>query len=264
MTKSAAKNSSVNYSIITEVPGDRITEEAMRMLDTRYGLAYTKCENKDLLELGCGPGLGLSYLAKRARSVVGGDRNPSVLSEAQTKQKTSLRLLCLDAQSLPFADHSFDIVLLYEAIYYLASPDQFLRECRRILRPKGQLIISLPNKNWPGFNPSPFSTHYFSALELYELFLSHQFKIEVFGGFPSKASTLMQKIIQLIRRFAVHAHLIPKTFKGKEKLKRIFYGSLKTISDEFADSHLKMDPLIMIPQGEVKPEFRVLYVIATA
>ena len=264
MSKTVDKNSSVNYSIITEVPGDRITEEAMRMLDTRYGLAYTRCANKDLLELGCGPGLGLSYLAKRARNVVGGDRNPAVLSDALTKQKITLPLLCLDAQSLPFADHSFDIVLLYEAIYYLASPDEFLCECRRILRPEGQLIITLPNKSWPGFNPSPFSTRYFSANELYELFLAHKFRIEVYGGFPSEASTLSQKFVQLIRRFAVRAHLIPKTFKGKEKLKRIFYGSLKTISNEFTDSHLKMDPLTVIPKGQVKPEFRVLYAIATA
>src|SRR5579859_6259771 len=47
-----------DFSIVTELPGDRITREAMRMLQTRYRLASNCCAGKDVLELACGPCLG--------------------------------------------------------------------------------------------------------------------------------------------------------------------------------------------------------------
>src|SRR5215813_4129541 len=166
---SSFTHSSVDYSTVTELPGDQITSEAMRMLHTRYALARRLCEGKDVLELACGPALGLEYLAGFARLAVGGDCNPQVLYDARKRCSRELPLLCLDAQALPFNGLSFDVILLYEAIYYLDSPGKFLEECKRVLRRDGLLIVCLPNRNWPGFNPSPFSKHYFSARELYNL-----------------------------------------------------------------------------------------------
>jgi FlaA1/EpsC-like NDP-sugar epimerase len=40
------------------------------------------------------------------------------------------------------------VVILHQAIYYLAQPDRFLDECHRVLRKKGNLLICTNNKEW--------------------------------------------------------------------------------------------------------------------
>jgi SAM-dependent methyltransferase len=249
-----------DYTIITELPGDRITGEAMRMLHTRYEFARSRCEAKDLLELGCGPALGLAYLARHARRAVGGDCTFSVLRDASTRLAGKLPLYCLDAHHLPFAEQTFDVILFFEALYYLTSPEQFLKECIRVLKPGGEVLVSLPNCNWPGFNASPYSTRYFSAAELHDLFRQQGFTVEVYGAFASQPSTMAQLVRDQVRRLAVRAHLIPKTFKAKEKFKRFFYGRLQTIESEF-DRQISMDRLLPIAPGDDRPEYRVLYAL---
>ncbi|MDP6054050.1 MAG: class I SAM-dependent methyltransferase, partial [Candidatus Latescibacteria bacterium] len=75
-------------------------------------------------------------------------------------------VLRLDGHSLPFKNDSFDVIILYEAIYYLKEVGCFLEECRRILRSGGHLLICSANKEWDGFNASPYSHTYFSISEL--------------------------------------------------------------------------------------------------
>lgn len=60
-----------DFSSVTEVPGLRATDEQRSMLYTRYHLARTRSVGKDVLEVACGAGLGLGYLAETARSVTG-------------------------------------------------------------------------------------------------------------------------------------------------------------------------------------------------
>ena len=47
--------------------------------------------------------------------------------------------------TLPFDDESFDYVLCQEGIEHIESPLSFTRECSRVLRPGGKLIITTPN-----------------------------------------------------------------------------------------------------------------------
>jgi SAM-dependent methyltransferase len=130
----------------------------------------------------------------------------------------------LDAHQLPFEDRSFDVAILYEAIYYLAEPEKFFQEAHRVLRDGGILVIATVNKDWREFNPSPFSNRYFSVPELSKLLLDNGFKGEFYGTFSALPDGLKEKVIAYIKRIAVALHLIPKTMKGKEFLKRIFFG----------------------------------------
>ncbi len=249
-----------DFSIVTELPGDRITREAMRMLQTRYALARNFCAGKDVLELACGPALGLAYLAGNA-SVVGGDCNLRLLRDASVRTGNQLPLVCLDAQRLPFREGSFDVVLLFEAIYYLDDPKRCICECQRIMRANGSLILCLANRDWPGFSPSPFSTRYFSAVELSDFLAECGFAPEIYGAFPSKPSTVVQHVRDGVRRLAVGMNLIPKTLRHKAKLKRLFYGSLETIGTGLVDSEIQVDPLFPVPRGESGLEYRILYAI---
>jgi ubiquinone/menaquinone biosynthesis C-methylase UbiE len=232
------------------------------MLYTRYAYAAKFCEGKNVLEVACGSGIGLGYLAKHARQVIGGDYTQDLVRRAQTHYRERVPLLCFDAHALPFQSRCFDVVLLYEALYYLLQPDRFLEECRRILREQGTLLISTVNKEWSDFNPSPFNVRYFSAQELLELCSAHKFQAELYGAFPVKKDSVKNHLVSFLRRVAVSLHAIPRTMKGKEVLKRLFLGPLSSLPPEVQEGMAFYCSPVPIPDKTPASEFKVLFAIA--
>lgn len=262
MLKPTKANPGADYSEVTEVPGLRTTREAVSMLYTRYAVAAQFCEGKRVLKVGCGAGLGLGHLAQRARSVVGGDYTESVLRYAQRSYPGQVPLVQLDAKRLPFANASFDVVILFEAIYYLDQPQFFLQECRRVLGDAGFLLLSSVNKEWSGFNPSPLSRRYFSASELRKLLAENGFEVEIFGGFRASPDTASRKAIEVVRRLAIRLHLIPRTMRGKEFLKRLFYGRLVTVPTKVQVGMARLEPLVPLLDAQTVQCYMVLYALA--
>jgi SAM-dependent methyltransferase len=235
------------------------------MLYTRYSFSSRFCEGKEVLELGCGSGMGLGYLAQHARRVVGGDYTESMLLSAQGRLRGHVPLVRLDAHSLPFKDDSFDVVVLFEALYYLARPQEFLKECRRVLRGNGTLLMCSANREWKGFSPSALSEKYFSSSELRELLAENHFDSEIFGGFPASADSLSEKVTQAVRGLAVRLNLIPRTMRGKELLKQIFFGRLIRLGAAVEENMAEIEALIPIRSGRrTSPRFKVLYVLGRA
>ena len=252
----------MDYTGVTEVPGDHISREAVSMLYTRYQYASQFCEYKDVLEVACGAGTGLGYLAKTARRVVGGDYTEDLVRKAHNHYKERIPLLRLDAHALPFQALSFDVVLLYEAIYYLAQPEVFLDECRRVLREQGLVLICTVNKMWADLNPSPLSTAYFSSQELGILLRKGQFNPEIYGAFPVQGKSLRGSLISWLKRVAVTLHLIPKTMRSKAFLKRIFLGPVTKLQPEVFDGMgTYVDP---VPLSNDSPsnQFKVIFAVA--
>ncbi len=252
-----------DYSRVSEIPGIRVTREAVSMLLSRYTFASGFCQDKDVLELGCGAGMGLGYLARHARSLVGGDYTESMLSTASKDSSQQALLVRLDAQSLPFKDRCFDVVLLFEAIYYLPSPSVVLQECCRVLRRPGTLVICSVNKEWSGFSSSALSCGYFSALELNQLLHDNGFEADIYGGFRTASETRAEKMRDRLRRVAVRFDLIPKTMRGKEFLKRMFYGELVELGTRIDDGMAAYDRPALLPQGVQKvADYKVIYSVA--
>jgi SAM-dependent methyltransferase len=252
----------LEYTTVTEGPGTRITREAAAMVLTRYAFAARFCVNCDVLEAACGPGIGLGYLARGARRVIGGDCTESFLRNAQRHYNGKMHLARMDAQALPFADDSFDVVVLFEAIYYLAEPGTFLQECRRVLREGGLLLISTVNPRWSGFNASPFSVRYFGAQDLQQLLENAQFDTELFTAFSVLAPTTKHRMLLRLRRLAVHLGLIPRTMKGKELLKRLTSGPLVPLANEITDDFAPTAPIIPLKGVEGDGGHKVLYAVA--
>ena len=208
----------IDYSSVTEVPGHKVTNEQLARMYHRYRFAVEFCNGKDILEVACGAGQGLGYVARHARRVVGGDYTEDLVRDAKRYYKDRVELHILDAHQLPYKDKSFDVVILYESLYYLAKPEIFVEEARRVLREPGVLLIASVNKDWSEFNPSPFSTNYYSVPEVNKLLEKNGFSVECYGAFSSIPKTAKEKIVSCVRRMAVALHLIPKTMKGKEIL----------------------------------------------
>jgi ubiquinone/menaquinone biosynthesis C-methylase UbiE len=184
------------------------------------------------------------------------------VTSAKQYYKDRVELYLLDAHQLPFKDSSFDVVILFEAIYYLAQPEEFVMETRRVLRKDGVLLITTVNKDWPEFNPSPLSTQYLSVPELQQLLVSNGYSAKFYGGFPAIPMTTKEKITAGIRKIAVNSHLIPKTMKGKELLKRVFYGKLVPLKAEVEDDMCEYVPPEPVSCDTASSEYKVIYSVA--
>ncbi len=255
----------MDYEDVSETPGIRVTPEAASMLYTRYAFASSFCANKEVLEVGCAAGMGLGFLAKRAKRVTGGDYSQKMLSRVPRNCRSRASLIRLDAHALPFKNASFDVIVFFEGIYYLSRPAEFMRECRRVLRDDGTLLLCSVNCEWKGFSPSALSHGYLSAKQLRELLQQNQMEPKIFAGYRTSATSIPDKIVSHIRNLAVRLNLFPQTMRGKEILKRIFYGRLVSLGSEITDDMAEYQAPTAIPaDGTRVSDFKVLYAVGHA
>jgi SAM-dependent methyltransferase len=251
-----------DFTTVTESPGTRVRREAIDMLATRYAFAERYVAGRRVLEVGCGVGQGLGRLQHAASWVVGSDLTAGLIRSARGHYGSRVPLLQCDAQALPFLRASFDVILLFEAVYYLPNTVAFLDECRRVLAPGGRVLINLVNCRWADFNPSPFSTTYYSAPDLRALFQSQGFDVELFGAYPLHADGFKSAVVSSIKRAAVALHLVPRTMKGKELLKRVFFGPLVDFPAELAAGQGQAEPIAPWPPTDPADRYMVIYAAA--
>lgn len=254
-------NQSHEFESVTEVPGAAANAEQLAMLHTRYGWAGKMVVNQEVLEVACGSGVGLGHLAARAKRVVGGEYDPKLTEIARQQYDGRIEVKGMDAHSLPFPDASFDVVLLFEAIYYLQQPEVFIREARRVLRPGGSLLICSANCERPDFNVSPYSVQYFSATDLRELLVQNGFRANLYAGFPTKPGDWKDHVRQACRAAAVKLRLVPKTMKWKARWKRLIFGKLQKLPAAIGSELPSIEPLVPIDRGRSVPGYKVLYAI---
>lgn len=98
-----------------------------------------------VLEIGIGTGLNLPhYVRERVQQIVGLDPEQAMHRLARRRlAQTGLpvELVALSAERIPFADASFDTVLVTYALCTIPAPVAALREMRRVLKPGGRLIF---------------------------------------------------------------------------------------------------------------------------
>jgi ubiquinone/menaquinone biosynthesis C-methylase UbiE len=251
----------VDYPSVTETVGLRVTAEAVSMMRTRYRLAAERGAGRDVLEVACGDGQGAGLLLRTARRVVIGDYTQALVQAAHAHYRGRIPILRLDAQALPFRAGSFDVVILFEALYYLARPEQFLADCWRVLRPDGEVLICSANPDRSAFNSSPFSTRYYTAAELKQLLEANSFSATLFAAFPERTATARGRLVGRVRRFAVALHLIPRSMRGKELLKRLFYGQLTRLPPELVDEG-PVEELVPLQPPWTAAGYKVIYALA--
>ncbi len=106
-----------------------------------------------ILELGCGLGHDGLELLRAGYRVAETDVAPGQLGHALEMHGgegftgSSAHLLA-DAQHLPFADGSFDGVLMVAMLHHLPDPLAALREARRVLRPGGLVVLGTEPNTW--------------------------------------------------------------------------------------------------------------------
>lgn len=97
---------------------------------------------KRVLDLGCRSG-ALTRHFLEGNSVVGLDVDRAALAKAEA---LGIETVVGDVEEqLPFPEQSFDAVVAGELFEHLRFPDDLVREIRRVLRPRGVLVGSVPN-----------------------------------------------------------------------------------------------------------------------
>jgi 2-polyprenyl-3-methyl-5-hydroxy-6-metoxy-1,4-benzoquinol methylase len=125
-----------------------------------------------LLEIGCGNGRQLERLAQAGWQVQGVDFDPRAV---QTARSLGLPVALGDLAAQGFAAESFDAIVSSHVIEHVPDPVALLRECRRLLKPDGILVVMTPNAEafghrlysaaWVGLDP-PRHLYVFSAWAL--------------------------------------------------------------------------------------------------
>ena len=98
-----------------------------------------------VLDVGCGTGELMRLVQSRHPQaiLVGIDVTPEMVAVAREKfqQVPRVRLCLAEAEALPFAAESFDAVVSCNMLHHVRAVDQLFRECARVLRPQGQLVV---------------------------------------------------------------------------------------------------------------------------
>jgi SAM-dependent methyltransferase len=97
-----------------------------------------------LLDVGCGSGLLIGLLKQQGFDVVGFDSSESAVGVAESE--TGVKVVTgRGVNDAGFAAASFDLVTLFHVIEHTADPRGTLDEVRRILQPRGRLLVQVPN-----------------------------------------------------------------------------------------------------------------------
>ncbi|HEX2906778.1 MAG TPA: class I SAM-dependent methyltransferase [Phototrophicaceae bacterium] len=96
--------------------------------------------DEKVLDLGCGPGRWYEALRPKAPAMTyyGLDLHTGML----TNHPAVGALTVGDAQQLPFADDTFDMVMANHMLYHVPDVENAIREIRRILKPDGILMAT--------------------------------------------------------------------------------------------------------------------------
>lgn len=103
-------------------------------------------ENPYFLDLACGTGWAVRYAANLANGrgeFYGIDNSSKMIKKAEASSlgHKNIHFYKANAESLPFDNNFFDLIISTNAFHHFASPDKVLREASRVLKPKGRIYI---------------------------------------------------------------------------------------------------------------------------
>ena len=122
-----------------------IYKQAMKADQKIYTFMYERIPQKirdmEVLEIATGPGLLARHVAPAAKRMVATDYSDGMIAEAKKGgYPANLTFEVADAMNLPYADNSFDAVLIANALHIVPDLVKALGEIERVLRPGGLLI----------------------------------------------------------------------------------------------------------------------------
>ena len=106
-----------------------------------YELIRPIVRHKTVLELAAGTGLIAKHIVNAAAHIEATDASPEMIAEAKRENHSAkLHFSVQDMFRLPYADKSFDVVIVSNALHIVPQPEKALVEIQRVLKEDGVLI----------------------------------------------------------------------------------------------------------------------------
>jgi 2-polyprenyl-3-methyl-5-hydroxy-6-metoxy-1,4-benzoquinol methylase len=124
------------------------------------------------LDVGCGLGRMVRFMSRLGMDAEGVEPASGAAAAAQQR---GINVKCCTLEDAKFPHNRFDTITLYDVIEHVPDPIATLRECKRILKPEGEVVINTPNYNsvvfklvgstWRGLD-LPHHMHLFSPASM--------------------------------------------------------------------------------------------------
>ena len=147
-------------------------------------------DGKTLLDIGCGDGNFISRAQKKGYKVTGIDFNNILISKVK---KAGLKAYPLSLKQFvkKYPKRTFDTVTLFEVLEHTTNPGHTLSLVENLLKPKGSVVISVPNRNrfrfssyrYPKWDRPPHHFTWWSSNALKNLLTLRNFEILDFKEF---------------------------------------------------------------------------------
>lgn len=120
---------------------DRFMRKDRAAYETMYGLIRPVVKGKTVLELATGTGLISKNIVNAAAHIEASDTSAEMIREAKRRNHSAkLHFSVQDMFCLPYADESFEVVIVSNALHIVPQPEKALAEIHRVLRDDGVLI----------------------------------------------------------------------------------------------------------------------------
>jgi SAM-dependent methyltransferase len=163
------------------VPGVPAENYWFRRHEAAYEYLAPLLEGCTAVEVGCGEGYGTALLARSTQRIVGVDYDALTIAHAAATYPQG-HFVRGNLAALPIGSESVDAVATLQVVEHVWNHREFVRQCLRVLRPGGRLLMTTPNRLTfsPGLDApvNPFHTKEFDAHELSELLERDGFVID--------------------------------------------------------------------------------------
>ena len=120
---------------------DRFMRKDRAAYDEMYELIRPIVRHKTVLELATGTGLIAKHIVNAAAHIEATDASAEMIAEAKRDNRSSkLYFSVQDMFCLPYAEESFDVVIVSNALHIVPQPEKALQEIKRVLKDDGVLI----------------------------------------------------------------------------------------------------------------------------
>lgn len=151
-----------------------------------------------VLDIGCGDGASLLTIQSCGAKAVGTEFDHNVIGPAQ---QLGLNIHIGDITTLPYPDHSFDLITMNQLLEHVADPIAFIQLAKKKLKPNGRLVITTPRlgsvqqrcsgRRWVNWH-IPFHVNFFTPASVRYLAKQTGLQIETLRTFTPQGWVVMQ------------------------------------------------------------------------
>ena len=120
---------------------DRFMRKDRTAYEMMYEMIQPVVRHKTVLELATGTGLIARHIVNAAAHIEATDASAEMIAEAKRDNRSAkLHFSVQDMFRLPYANQSFNVVIVSNALHIVPQPEKALQEIKRVLKDDGVLI----------------------------------------------------------------------------------------------------------------------------